>query len=120
MADSGQVKALIGGLESDVRKALTQVFEYVLGDIRVGLPGHQRRSTNLRWVQLEGVTASTPGQEFTMAHGLGRVPSVIFPALDVSGVNRTMPDLTVSRAADANRLYFTSQTAGATFTIFVE
>ncbi len=120
MADSGQVKALIGGLEGDIKKALTQVFEYVLVDIRVGLPGHLRRSTNLRWVQLDGVTSSTPGQEFTVAHGLRRIPAVIFPALDVSGVNRTMPDLTVSRAADANRLYFTSTVGNASFTIFVE
>lgn len=86
----------------------------------MGLPGHQKQGTNIRWVQINGVTHQTAGQEFTIAHGMGRQPVLIIPTLDLSVVNATMPQLTVSRAADVNRLYFTSPSTSAAFTIFVE
>jgi len=120
VADIGQIKASVGGVPSEIKKALIDSFTYVLNDIRVGLPGHQKRATNLRWTQINGTTHTTANTEFSVVHGLGRVPVVIFPALDLSAVNGTMPTLTVSRAADAMRMYLTSASTGAAFTVFVE
>jgi hypothetical protein len=121
MADSGQIKALAGGLESAVKKSITAMFEYVLGDIRVGLPGHKKRATNLRWVQLNSTTHAVANTEFTVEHGLGRMPSVIFTGvLDLNAVNTSTPTLTVSRAADGNRLYLKSPSTSVPFTFFIE
>ena len=120
MADIGQIKATVGGLESGVKKAFIDSFTYVLNDIRVGLPDNQRRATNLRWTRLDGRTHTTANTEFSIVHGLGRVPVVIFPALNLGTVNATLPQLTVSRAADLNRVYFTSPSTGAAFMVFIE
>lgn len=120
MADAGQIKALIGGLDSAIKKALSEAFTYVLGDIRVGLPGHQKRATNLRWTQTNSTTHATADTEFSIVHGLGRTPNVLFPALDLSAVNASMPVLTVTRAADMNRVYLKSPSTSVPFSVFLE
>ena len=119
MADSGQVKAYIGGLESGIKKALTNIFEYVLANLSFGMPEHQKRCTNFQLYRLTGTTSGTANQEFSIAHGLGRQPVVAWQVYDLALVNSEAPALTVSRAADMNRLYFSSPSTGATFVIFV-
>lgn len=120
MANSGYVLGKLRGLPDNVKNALTDIFTYVLPDIRVGLPGHQKKAENLAWIQLDGVTSTTANQEFSIAHGLAMAPRVLFPCLDLTSSGTQMPALTCSRAADARRVYLRSATTSAAFTIFVE
>jgi hypothetical protein len=51
---------------------------------------------------------------------LGRVPYVLIPVLSLDSVNQTLPDLTVSRAADASRFYLKSSSTSAAIAVMVE
>ena len=57
-----------------------------------------------------------------MIHGLGRIPYLAVPTLDVSAVGAKLPILSVSRAADAQRVYFKADagSTGAVFSVYLE
>lgn len=120
MADIGFVRGYLGGLPDNVKKALTDVFTYVLPNIRVGLPGHQKPAENLAWIQLDGVTSTTANQEFTIAHGLTMPPRVIFPCVDMTSSGTQLVRLYTTRPADSKRLYLRSPEVNAAFTCFAE
>lgn len=120
MADPGYVKSLLGGLPADQRSLFGQVFEYVLGNLRVGLPGHQKRAENTQWYELDITTPATANEEFTVAHGLNVVPRVAFPAIDLTTVGSGMATLVTTRAADSKRLYLSSPSTNVALTLFVE
>lgn len=120
MANSGYVLGKLRGLPENVRGIMTEVFTYVLPNIRVGLPGHQKPAENLAWIQLDGVTSSVASQEFTIAHGLAVAPRVAFPCLDLTSSGTQLVPLVCSRAADARRVYLRSTSTSAAFTCFVE
>ena len=120
MANIGYVRSLLGGLATQERRTFGDVFDYVLNNLRIGLPGHQKRAENLQLVQLNATTPGTAGEEFSIAHGIGAAPRVLFPCLDLHTVGAQLIPLQVSRAADENRVYFTSASTGATITVFVE
>jgi hypothetical protein len=114
MADIGGVKSFLGGLEADTKKALEGAFTYVLNNLRVGLPGHQKRGDNLQWIQLDGVTSSVANQEFSIAHGFA------FPCLDLTSSGTQLVNVTNARVADNRRVYLRSASTSAAFTIFIE
>lgn len=120
MADIGAVRGYLGGLPDSLKKTLGDVFTYVLPNLRVGLPGHQKPAENMAWIQLDGLTPSTALTEFSIAHGLQTAPRVIFPCLDVTSSGTQMIPLICSRAADSRRLYFRSTSTSASFTVFAE
>jgi hypothetical protein len=120
MATPEYVVSLLGGLESGLRRALTDAFRYVLINLRFGRVAHQQRAENVQAYYLSGRTAVTPGDEFSIAHGLAVAPYVAIPVLDLQTVNQELVPLAVSRAADANRIYLTSSVADAPFTVLVE
>lgn len=125
MATSSQVKALIGGLASDIKKALGEAFDYVLknslafGPIDSGAA--QTATTNFAGRYVRFVTSGTANQEANAVHGLGRIPNVCWQVVSPRVVNgRFVGDLTISRAADENRLYCTSASTGVTLFLYVE
>ena len=124
MADISYVKSLLGGLDAPTKKALDQAFTYVLGNIRFGGPQAptevNTRATNLQAYWLNGTSSTTANQEFSVAHGLGYAPKVLFPVASLSQVGAQVIPLTVSRAADASRVYLKSSVTGAAFTLLVE
>lgn len=122
MATSSYAKSLLGGIPSELKSAFTRVMEYIFdGNLRFGAIDHQQRAENFAGVFLNSTTAATANQEFSMLHGLTRVPNVVIPVLDPRAVNaRLIGDLTISRAADEMRVYFTSASTGAAFTIYLE
>lgn len=120
MASIGLVRGYLGGLPDNVKKALTDVFTYVLPDIRVGLPGHQKPAENLAWIQLDGTTSSVANTEFSIVHGLATAPRVLFPCLDLTSSGTQMIPLVCSRVADSRRVYLRSTSTSASFTVFVE
>lgn len=123
MASSSYAKSLIGGLNADIRAAFARVFEFVLdGGIRFGAVDANSRAENLGGVFLSSTTAASTGAEWSVQHGLGSAPRFVMQVMRPSVVNsRVIPDLQISRAADANRLYFKSATStGAVFYLYVE
>src|SRR3990167_6404131 len=120
MADSSYVKSLFGQVSADVKLAADRAFTYVLANLRFGAVEHQTRATNFQAYWLTGTTSSVAGTEFSIAHGLGRTPVVAFAVAPLDAVNTQLVPLSVSRAADVNRIYFTSTSTGAAFALLVE
>lgn len=123
MATSAYVKALLGGLPTEVRAPIQRAFEYVFDrNLEFGPVDHQEPTANFRGVYLEVTTSSVASQEVAIAHGLGRTPNVWFQVMKPGAVNaRLIGDLTTSRAADTKRLYLTSAgSTGATTFLYVE
>ena len=120
MADRGYVKQNLGAFEGAQKVGLQTIFDYLLRNWRVGLPGNQKVAENMAWVQIDGVTHATADTEVALVHGLGSSPRVAFPCLDLGTVGAQMVPLKVTRAADASRIYVSSSSTSAAFTLFVE
>ena len=125
MATSSQAKALLGGIEADLKKALFKVVEYVFdrnfafGPMDTDVA--QTATTNFSGRYLKVTTAATANQEVAIAHGLGRIPNVCWQVLSPSAVNgRFIGDLTITRAADATRIYVSSVSTSATVFFYLE
>ena len=113
MADIGFVRSLLAGIaDATTKRILTSVHEHVLGNLRFGDPEHQARAENFQAYFYTSTTASDTG-EFSVAHGLNVTPNLLIPILDVKQVGASWPTLTISRAADARRVYFKAA-AGST------
>lgn len=118
MADRGYVASLLRQVPNS--SALRGIFDYVLRNIRVGLPGHQKPAENFQWIQLNGTTPATANAEFAIAHGLGAAPSVAFPCLDLQTAGNEMPQLGTARSSDDSYIYLYSPSTSVSFTVFVE
>lgn len=120
MADIAYVESAFGPTDAKTKKASVDSFRYVLGDLSLGAPDEARRSKNFRWYWFSVTTSSVANQEFSIAHGLQRVPSVIIPVLPLDAVGAKTVNLEVSRAADMNRIYLKSASTSAPITLLVE
>jgi hypothetical protein len=120
MANPGYIEVLVGNLPAEHKGAWKRVMDYLLRNLRFGPVANQARTENFQAYYLTGTTASVANQEFSVAHGLGRVPYVLIPVLALESVNQTLPPLTVSRAADEFRVYLKCATASAAFAVMVE
>lgn len=120
MADSSYVKSIVGSLQADVKKALGEAFTYVLGNLRFGAVEHQTRATNFQAYWLTGTTSSNALQEFSIAHGLGRIPMVAFPVLPLDQIGAQAVSVQISRAADGQRIYLKSASTSVAIALLVE
>lgn len=120
MADIAYIKSAFGSTPDAVKKAADQAFTYLLGNLTLGAPEDARRAKNFQWYWFSGTTSSVANQEFSIAHGLGRVPMVALPVIPLNQIGSQLVPLTVSRAADVNRLYFKSSSTSAAFMLLVE
>lgn len=125
MATSSHVKSLIGGVDAQLKRALTECFDYVFnnsfafGPIDADQP--QTKTTNFYGRYIKVTTSATANQQVAVAHGLGRTPNVMMQVVSPRIVNsRFVGDLTNARAADENRLYLTSASTGAVVHLYVE
>jgi hypothetical protein len=120
MATTSYVSTLIGGLKSDLKRALEAVFDYVLTNLRFGRCASGTRAENFQLYGLDGTTHGTPDTEFSIAHGLGRAPYLLIPVLPLDTVGAEIVPLRVTRAADASRIYLASSVADADIRVLVE
>jgi len=121
MADLGYVQSLLRGIpDASTRSVLEQAFRHVLSNIRLGVPEHQTRATNLQSYWAVTTTPDTPDEEFSIAHGLGTAPSWAMQVLDMSQPGAKLVRLEVSRAADARRVYLRSPETNAPVTLLME
>ena len=117
MASKGYIAQLLNRLPADDRQVLLQAFEHVLDEWRLG---DSAKATNAAWYQLESTTASGANTEFSIRHGLGFTPVKLIPVLPLDTVNAQLIPLTVSRAADGQRIYLKSSSTSTVFRIYVE
>lgn len=120
MATIGFVEALLGGLEANTKRALVEVFRYVLPNQRLGPVEHQKKTESFQGYYLNSTTSSTANDEFSVVHGLGRTPYLAVPVLPLDQVGAKTVRLEVARAADGQRVYLKSPEASAPISLFVE
>jgi hypothetical protein len=121
MASPAYIESLLRGAVPDAeRSAFKNVFDYILSNLRFGRPVNQERCENLQVYFLIGVTPATPNTEFSLVHNLATPPYLAIPCLPLQSVNVTNPQLTVTRPADGNRVYFSSPAASAAICVMVE
>lgn len=120
MATPGYVETLTGNLEAPLKGAFKRIFDYVLRNLRFGPVANQVRTENFQAYYLTGTTAAVANQEFSLAHGLGRIPYLLIPVVSLDSVNQAIVPLTVSRPADAFRIYLKSATVSAAIAVMVE
>ena len=118
MADIGSVEAEFGSLPPEHKKALVAAFRYVLSNLSFARQD-RGRAQNAQVYYTSGTTSSNANTEFSLAHGLGEVPSYLLPVLPLDEVGAQMVQLQVSRAADARRVYLKSSSTSAAITVLV-
>lgn len=125
MSDLGVVEADIGGLSQEKDKPIwKRIFREVLKLISFGpvdATAGQKASTNLRG-HLYGpvVTPAVANTEFSFVHRFLGAPYLVIPVLPLDQVNAEIVPLTVSRAADARRVYLKSSETNATIFLYCE
>lgn len=119
MANSGYVSTLLKGLPEDTCKVLTQVFDYVLPNLRFGPPDNPK-AENFSAFYASSTTPASSNTEFSVLHGMARTPYVFEQVMDLSKVNSQLIPLVNSRAADAMRVYLKSSSTSAVFTLRLE
>ena len=116
MANPSYVYSLLPG----PLKSLDAVFRYVLGALRFGSGAASTKAENFALYAIEGTTPATPDTEFSIRHGRGKAPTILIPYLPLDTVGAQVVPLTVTRAADAERIYLSSSVASATMRVYIE
>ena len=126
MARASFIESLTGGLDPAIRKAFKDVGTYFFNNLRFGVPVSRAeqadagRAENFQAYNLSATTPSTALTEFSIVHGLGVTPYLLIPCLNLANVNEQLVPLTVSRAADATRIYLKSSSTSAAVRFWVE
>ncbi len=122
MADLGYIETEIKSLPANLQPAMLRIFRAFLKDIRLGHPNGDATDPmlNMGGAFLHATTPATPGDEFSIAHGFGRVPYLALGALRLDAVGSSLVSLTVARAADNKYIYLTSTEASTPVTVAVE
>ena len=119
MANAGYVSARLLGLPAEVRRVMSDVFDYILPNLRFG-PPDQPKAENFSAFYVSSTTPATANQEFSIQHGMGRIPYLALPVVPTGSVGAQTVPLLVSRAADAQRVYFKSTSTSAPIVLLLE
>jgi len=121
MASIGGLLHLLGGLEQNTKRALTELINAAFPNLRFG-PMDTANAENFAGYKLTSTTAASTS-EFSIEHGMARTPYLAHQVVDLSAVGaRLGVPLTVTRAADAKRLYFKTESGStsAQFSLYIE
>lgn len=111
MSALGGLEALLGGLETPTKKILTELLRAMVPFNRFG-PVDTAKAENFNGFKVTSTTATSTG-EFSIEHGMGRTPYVMIPIADLTSSGASIVPLTVTRPADARRVYLKTD-AGST------
>jgi hypothetical protein len=125
MATSSYAKSLLKGLSGDIKSGFNNVLDYVFTNTfafgPIDADAAQSKTENFAGRYVKVTTSATANQEVAVAHGLGKVPNVIWQVTSPRVVgSRFLGDLEVSRAADEMRVYLKSSVTSATVWLFLE
>lgn len=118
MADIGAIKTELAAFEGAQKSGLLSAFTYMLSNWSFSASDRGKAGNNLLYY-IDGTTSSNANTEFSVAHGMETTPSVLIPVAKLNQVNAQIVPLTVSRAADSKRVYLTSSSTSAAFTVLV-
>jgi hypothetical protein len=117
MASKGYVQSLLNGLPSEIKVLLQPAFDHVLDTWKLGTA---TKAANASWYKFSVTTSSVANTEFSFRHGLNQIPTYLVPVVDLASVNSQLVPLTVSRAADDQRVYLKSASTSAVMNIYLE
>lgn len=120
MADFGNISTMLNSLDDSIKRVFVQVFQYLLKDIRFGRAVHGDPSQNFGGGFFSATTSAIADTEFSIVHTFGRKPYLVTQVLPLDQVGAKMVRLTVSRAADASRVYFKSPDVSAPIFLYIE
>lgn len=121
MAKANYVETLLGSVPAAIKTPLVNVLRYILDKgLRVGRPDDRAPSENFAAYFYRTTTPAIASTEFTIAHGLGRVPYLLTPVLAVETPGMQIVPLTVTRAADEYRVYLSSTATSAPICLLLE
>jgi hypothetical protein len=120
MAAIGGLLAIIGGLETQTKKVMTELINAAFPNLRGGPVEHQTKLENFQRYYVNSTTNSTANDEFTVVHGMGRAPYALRQVLPLDQIGAKEVRLEVTRAADAVRIYLKSPEASAPITLELE
>jgi hypothetical protein len=109
----GYISTLLNALPGDIKKILIPAFDYVTDNGKLGPIEDGKRATNFQIYWFAGTTSTTANGEFSIKHGMGEIPGYIITGAPLNAANWAIVPLAVSRAADAERVYLTSSSTGA-------
>lgn len=111
---------MLGGVEANLKRVLTETFRYVLPNSRFGPVAHQAKSESFQAYMLLSTTTASSNTEFSIVHGMGRTPYLAVPLLDLTSSGQYTIPLAVSRPADGQRIYLTSPSTSTPFVLMAE
>jgi len=115
------MELLLGPLPKDVKGPMLSWVRGTMTALRMGAPQDvAAKAENLAGRIIPVVTADTADAEVAVAHGLDYIPRTAWPVLALQTVNSTLPELTVTRAADRRYFYVSSPIEAATVWLYVE
>lgn len=117
MASKGRIDVALNALPTEYRVPLRDAFYHLLDDWRLG---DGDKAENARWYAVESTTSSVANTEFAVAHGMESAPGRFIPVLRLNEVGDQVVPLVVSRAADAQYVYFKSSSTSAVFSGYFE
>lgn len=122
MSDLGFLEREIYSLPAAIRPTMLRILTHLSKNLRFGHPRQVQPDpcVNFGAGFFTGTTPATPGDEFSIAHGFGRVPYLAVPVLALDTVGASIVPLTVTRAADDKRIYLSSSVASAPMVLVVE
>lgn len=122
MADRDFIIGKLNRLPVEMRPVFVEIFTEILSQMRLGHPKGEAPDPALNFggAFYDVTTHATPGSQFTISHGFGRVPYLALPILPLDVEGATIVPITVDRVADDKRLYLTSTVASAPISIYVE
>lgn len=125
MANPSYLKSILASILTPAqRPAWNQVVQYLCTNLNAGrvVPGATQvdRGANLLWFPVMATTPSTPGETFTVAHGLNRIPYAAYPVLPLNVQGAQLVPLTTVQPADSKKLYLSSTVADAPIYLMVE
>jgi hypothetical protein len=122
VASTGYLETLLNTLPSQVKSPLVQFVREAFKTLRFGAPDADDAvaAENFGGHLVPFVTADVANNEVAVAHGLGRTPRLLIPCMPLNVVNATLPDLTITQAADATYFYISSPTVGASCWCYLE
>lgn len=118
MADIAYVESSFGTTDKETKKAAVEAFRYVLNNVSL-LPNDKNKAANFQMKYLSGTTSSNANEEFSVAHGLENTPQVLIPVALLTDEASQIVPLTISKAADARRVYLKSSSTSAAFSVLV-
>ena len=121
MASLGFLETLLGGIpDLTLRRVLKQVVIELVRFQRFGPVEHQEPPHVGARVYVTSTTAAASTTEFSITHGLGRAPYLAIPVLPLDVEGAQYVPLTVSRVADAQRVYLRSSSTSAPIYLMLE